>query len=149
MGLRSKSSYFRKIVLHRSSDLSFSTTKIMAESNAENQAGFDPSNMDVDQIRDLLKGMNIDFDSENLNIDEIAESIVKNAMKDSDLGGGGGKGMPIAGYTFGGELHYIFLWVLPMMFIIGFFVYRLISSQRRKQLEKEEKRRKREEKKQK
>merc|ERR1712212_129900 len=123
----------------------------MAEPTTENPAGFDPSNMDMDQIKEMLQGLNLDFDKENLNIDEIAESIVRNAMKDTGLGGGGGeaKGMPIAGYTFGGELHYIFLWVLPLTFIIGFFVYRLLSSQRRKQQEKEEKRRKREEKKKK
>merc|ERR1712198_286591 len=122
----------------------------MAESSSEQPGGFDPTNMDVEQIKEMLKGMNVDFDKENLNIEEIAASIVQNALKDSGLGGGGGGGgMQIAGYAFGGELHYVFLWALPLALIIGFFIYRLISSQRRKQLEKEEKKRKKEEKKKK
>merc|ERR1712243_499407 len=109
----------------------------MAESNSEQPGGFDPSNMDVDQIKEMLKGMNLDFESENLNIDEIAATLVKNALKDSGLGGAK-PGMQIAGYAFGGELHYVFLWALPLTLLIGFFIYRLISSQRRKELEKEE-----------
>ena len=41
----------------------------LKDAGPENPMGFDPSNMDVDQIKEMLKGLNVDFEKENLNID--------------------------------------------------------------------------------